>query len=165
MSETPVFLIAKILGISTTVFLSGFAFCASYYSLPALALAPVPLRLQQWQVIYDLGKLVSPPVSAVSALLWGLTAWNSKNNQDSSDWKFYAAASFATLAIPLWTLVVMMPTNNELIKRSKAAKEGFEPLDSEQESVKLLGAWDRMNFVRAVLPMVGAWVGLYALLR
>lgn len=74
-------------------------------------------------------------------------------------------ASLATFAIPLWTVVFMRPTNNELMRRAKAAKEATESVAYENESVKLLALWDRMNFVRAVLPMVGAWFGLYAALR
>jgi hypothetical protein len=69
MAETNTLLIARILGISSSLFLSGFAFSASYYTSAAISLSPIPLRLQQWQVVYDLGKIVSPPVSALSGLL------------------------------------------------------------------------------------------------
>lgn len=35
----------------------------------------------------------------------------------------------------------------------------------EIESKQSLKTWDKMNMVRAVLPMVGAWFGLYAALK
>jgi len=163
--SSPAFLVTRLLGISSSVFLSGFAFSASYYGIPAIVLAPLPLRLTQWQVIYDLGKLVSPPVSALSAALWGVAAWIS-HGQHSEDWKFYATAGAFTFAVPLWTVVVMLPTNNDLMKKAKLGGE----LEAESESFKVtsekaLVKWDRMNMVRAVLPMVGAWVGLYAALK
>jgi hypothetical protein len=116
-------------------------------------------------VIYDLGKLVSPPVSAVSAVLWGVAAWVS-HGRHGEDWKLYATAGFLTFAVPLWTVAVMMHTNNDLMKKAKVGGE----LEAESESFKTsseqaLVTWDRMNMVRAVLPMVGAWVGLYAALK
>ena len=162
MSEASAFLIARILGISSSVFLSGFAFSASYLGMPALALAPISLRLQQWQVIYDLGKLVSPTVAAASTLLWGFTAWSARGTEV---WKFYAAGGLATFAILPWTIAVMMPTNLELMRRAKVAKEDAEGLNFKKESAVMLTKWNIMNYVRAVLPMVGAWVGLYAALR
>lgn len=162
MSETPVFLIARILGISSSVFLSGFAFSASYLGLPALALAPIPLRLQQWQVIYDLGKLVSPTLAAASGVLWGLSAWIARG---SEDWRFYAAAGIISFSILPWTVAVMMTSNKELMRRAKVSKEEAESLKFGEDSAKILARWDSMNYVRAVLPMIGAWVGLYAMLR
>lgn len=162
MSESPIYLIPRILGISGSVFLSGFAFSASYYGLPAIALSPISLRLQQWQIIYDLGKLVSPSVSAASTLLWGWSAWSAR---DSDAGKFYAAAGGLTLGVLLWTVAVMMPTNLELMRRAKTAKEDGESTKFEEESAKVLATWNWMNYVRAVLPMVGAWVGLYAALK
>jgi len=163
-SETPFSLVARILGISGSVFLSGFAFSASYYSLPAIALSPVPLRLQQWRVIYDLGKLVSPSVSAVTALLWALSASSVKDSEDSA-WKLYAVAGLATASVPIWTVGFMLPTNNELMRMAKVAKEGSETTVYGREAGVLLNKWSWMNYVRAVLPMVGAWVGLYGALK
>jgi hypothetical protein len=165
MFETSSFLISRILGISSSVFVSGFAFSASYLGIPALALAPIPLRLQQWQVIYDLGKLVAPTVSFTSSLIWGYTAWTARAGEE---WKFYAVAGLATFAFLPWTAVVMLPVNNELMKRAKLGKEDAGDVKDGKlvrESEVLLARWDWMNYVRALLPMVGAWVGLYAALR
>ena len=153
------------LGTSGSVFLSGFAFSASYYGLPAAALSPIPLRLQQWQVIYDLGKFISPPVSAASALLWGYSAWSAKDNEDPLEWKLYAVAGLATFSVLAWTLAFIRPTNNELMRRAKVAKEVTETAVFGRESIEILARWSWMNYVRAVLPMVGAWVGIYGALR
>jgi hypothetical protein len=59
----------------------------------------------------------------------------------------------------------MMPTNLDLMRRAKVAKEDAESLKFEKESEVMLAKWNIMNYVRAVLPMIGAWVGLYAALR
>jgi hypothetical protein len=71
----------------------------------------------------------------------------------------------ATFAILPWTVAVMMPTNLDLMRRAKVAKEDAESLKFEKESEVMLAKWNIMNYVRAVLPMIGAWVGLYAALR
>ncbi len=162
MSESSTYFIPRILGISGSIFLSGYSFSASYYTLPAISLSPIPLRLQQWQVVYDEGKLVAPPLSAISALAWAWTAWTAK---DSDAVKYYAAAAGLSAGFLFWTLGAMMSTNIELERRVKAAKEDGEKVLFREESGRLLESWTRMNYVRAALPMVGAWVGLYAALK
>jgi hypothetical protein len=137
--------------------------------MPALSLAPIAIQLQQWQAIYDLGKLVSPTVGIASSSVWGYAAWFSYTHahRSSSDWKFYALAGLVTLSILPWTILVMMPTNLDLMKRAKATVEVEGEKDGafKAESVKALDRWNVMNYVRAVPPMVGAWIGLYAALR
>ena len=155
-------------GISSSVFLSGFAFSASYYGMPAVNLAPFPLRLKQWKEIFDIGKYFAPTLGVTSALFWGIASRNALMNSGQgkdSNWKIYAIASLSTFGIIPWTLFFMMPTNNELIRRSQAPiaeseKEGFEV-----ESQHLLSNWTALNWVRAVLPLTGAGLGLYAALK
>ena len=165
MSETPLFLITRLLGISGSIFLSGFAFSASFYSTPAISLAPLPLRLQQWQVIYDLGKLVSPPLSVATGIAWGSAAWIAKGSASGGEeWKLYAVTAAATFGVLAWTLGAMMGTNLELLRMAKAAREdsGSKMLVGAEKAV---ATWNWMNYVRAVIPMVGAWVGIYAALK
>ena len=104
-------------------------------------------------------------MSALSASLWGVAAWIA-HGQHSEDWIFYAIAGAFSFAVPLWTLVVMMPSNNDLLQKAKAGGElEFQSEEFKAGSEKSLGAWDWMNMVRAVLPMVGAWVGIFAALK
>jgi hypothetical protein len=148
--------------------LPGYAFSASNLGIPALGLAPVPLRLQQWLVIYDVGKYVSPPVSITSAVSWATAAWISHSQGGDSEWKLYAVAALATASVLGFTVLAMLPTNKELIRRAKVVTEAKgDELDREFEakSEELIGLWDSLNYVRAVLPMVAAWVGLYAALK
>ncbi|KAH8592829.1 hypothetical protein B0O99DRAFT_629086 [Bisporella sp. PMI_857] len=63
------------LGLTTSSFLSSFAFTASYLAIPSVALAPVSLQVRQWAVIYNYGKLVSPPLATLSALIWSTAAY------------------------------------------------------------------------------------------
>ena len=74
-------------------------------------------------------------------------------------------AGTVTFAVLPWTVGFMMPTNVELMRRAKAAKEDAEGARFKEESEAALKTWWWMNYVRAVLPMAGAWVGLYVALR
>lgn len=165
--STPSFLVTRILGITTSAFLSGFAFSASYYTVPAISIAPLALQFKQWQVVYDLGKLVSPPLSAAGAAAWGYAAWHSSTHEGDATWKLYSVAAALTLAILVWTVAVMMPTNKDLMKMAKIADEVDETEAKvfAQESVKAPRRWNWMNFVRAVLPMIGTVVGLIAAIK
>ncbi|PVH85617.1 DUF1772-domain-containing protein [Cadophora sp. DSE1049] len=164
-------ILPRLLGISGSIFLSGFAFSASYYTLPATALAPLPLRLKQWLVVYDLGKLISPPLSAISAACWFYSAYASHSLHPSTSatdtTQLYATAGALTLCTTVWTVLAMMPTNKALMRRVKAVKEGVEgeSVEWKREAERKLGTWSWMNYVRAVIPLVGGWVGMYAALK
>jgi hypothetical protein len=112
-------------------------------------------------VIYDFGKLVSPPVTAFSGVLWGTAAYLA-SSQGSGDGRLYAIAGLLSFGVLPWTVLVMMPVNQELMRRAKVEDESAKFMVESKQS---LASWDSMNYVRAVLPMVGAWVGLYAALK
>jgi len=193
-SSSSVFLATRALGISTSLFLSGkpslvlsqtsfllpasnkpgYAFSASQLAIPAIALSPVPLRLKQWAVIYNEGALVSPTFAASSLLLWSYSAWSSYhstsilNSSSGADWKLYLLAGGLTFSILPWTLTVLMPVNKELMRRVKVVEERSSEAGGNnfgEESGVLIKRWDRLHFVRACLPLLGAWVGLYGALR
>jgi hypothetical protein len=66
---------------------------------------------------------------------------------------FISVARIATLVILPFTGVVMMPTNKELMR---LAKEGLEEqgMVSESNGATILSKWNKMNCIRAVLPMI-----------
>ena len=88
-----------------------------------------------------------------------------KGTEDPSEWKFYAGAGLGTISVLMWTVAVMRPTNNELMRLVKVAKEAGKTAAFERDSVVALARWSWMNYVRGILPLVGAWVGLYAALK
>lgn len=182
-SSSPAFLITRALGISTSLFLSGYAFSASQLSIPAISLSPLPLRLSQWSLIYTSGAKVSPPLAIFSLFTWGYASYLSYSHSHSpsisssislsgdgtSDWVLYVLAGGLSFSILPWTLIMMMPTNNELLRRAKVAKEregkGEVKEEEDKESGKLIEKWDGLHFVRFWLPTLGAAVGLYAVLK
>jgi hypothetical protein len=61
-----------------------------------------------------------------------------------------------------------MPVNKELIRRVKVAEERSSEAEGkkfEDDSGALIKRWDRQHFVRACLPLLGAWFGLYGARR
>jgi hypothetical protein len=130
--------------------LPGHAFSASNLGIPALGLVPLPLRLKQWPVIYDVGKFVSPPVSITSAASWATAAWISYSRGDYLDWKLYAVAALVTASVLGFTVLVMLPTNKGLRRRAKVVREvkGEEMEQGfEVKSEELIGLWDSLNYV------------------
>jgi hypothetical protein len=79
----------------------------------------------------------------------------------------YSAAGLLTLSVLIWTGVFMLPTNKDLMHREKISRDvkNTDMLVFEKQSFASLKRWDGMNLVRAVLPMVGAIVGLSAALN
>ena len=162
---------AHLLGISSSFFLSGFAFAASFYTLPALSHSPLPARLLGWLEVYDLGKLISPTIAAASAVFWGYLTYASYSMKAGglvrSSWQSYLAAGLLTFAILPWTLVVMMPANKTLMKAAwKVQIDGAEAIKL-QDHAKLeetIGLWGTMNWFRAVTPMVGGMIGVWGIL-
>lgn len=67
----------------------------------------------------------------------------------------------------------MRPTNNALMRMAKVAREGKDEGSEsgsgsgrfQRDAERDLGRWSWMNYVRAVIPLVGGWVGLYAALK
>lgn len=136
--------------------------------MPALGLAPINLRLKQWLKVYDLGKFVSPPLGLASGITWGLLSYSHYEIQ-SLAWRNYAAAGFLTFGgTVLWTVAVMMGANNELMEMAKTGNQKREregdngALKDRAETV--LSRWDKMNWMRTVLPLVGGAVGMWGML-
>lgn len=61
----------------------------------------------------------------------------------------------------------MMPTNSALIKAAHEVQSGKVGSFSEAESKRLIALiekWGLQNWVRTVMPLVGAGVGIWAIL-
>lgn len=48
---------------------------------PALLDAPAPLLVKQWQKVFDTGKVVAPPLSIISAAIFGTLAYKCKGHE------------------------------------------------------------------------------------
>jgi hypothetical protein len=162
---------AHLLGISSSIFLSGFSFAASFYTMPALSHASLPVQLLGWLEVYDLGKLISPPVGAASSVLWGYLTYAAYSRKADGlfrkSWHSYLAAGLLTFAILPWTLVIMMPSNKTLMEAAWKVQAGGADaikLENYAELEKSMELWGTLNWFRTVTPMVGGMIGLWAVL-
>ena len=153
--------------------MTGFAFTASYLGIPAISLAPIPLRLKQWQILYDLGALVSPTLSVASASIWAYLAYTSYSSGTNvgkqqgaviSKSSLYSLAAVATGSVIVYTGLFIVSTNKDLMRLNKTAGMSGAGSVSEAEVKALITSWSSMTYVRAVLPMLGSLVGLYAVI-
>jgi hypothetical protein len=118
--------------------------------------------LNQWVRLYHYGHLLLPTMSVVTSLLYGYTAAGKRSSAQS--WVAYAVAGVMTLSMIPFTLLVMVPTNNTLFRLADEIKSDAAVTTLGQVQ-KLVTRWGRMHFIRSLSPLVGAVIGLTALLN
>ncbi|EAA31381.1 DUF1772-domain-containing protein [Neurospora crassa] len=129
-----------------------------------------------------------PPLAFLTASLYGLSAYKLRSSATSSSSsssssassrtqtqkptqtqkrknekrsKLFAIAAIATLAIGPLTLLVMSPTNKELMRLNEIQIEPG-PLVSDVEEVReLVRRWNWLHIVRSLGPVVGCVVGWF----
>jgi hypothetical protein len=131
--------------------------------MPGLLSAPVSGRLlaQQWQAMFNMGKVAAPTVAVVSVAAYAYTAYD--RSKRHLYWTRYAAAGALTLSIIPFTLIFMHPTNQSLLQ---IASGGATAAVVNDDSVRaLITKWAGLNLIRSLLPLGGAVVGLWALVQ
>ena len=112
-------------------------------------------------------------LSVASAGVWTYLAYRSYDSGTTackqqgavaSKSLLYSLAAAATASVLLYTVVIIMPTNKDLMKLNRTAGVTGAASMSEAEVKALLKSWNSMNYVRAVLPMLGSLMGLYAVI-
>ncbi|KAK3498957.1 uncharacterized protein B0T23DRAFT_433925 [Neurospora hispaniola] len=144
-----------------------------------------PILLSSWSTLYHHGALTMPPLAFLTASLYGLSAYKLRSSSSSSSFssssprtqkqtqtqtqqrknekrsKLFAIAAIATLAIGPLTLLVMSPTNKELMRLNEIQIEPG-PLVSDVEEVReLVRRWNWLHIVRSLGPVVGCVVGWF----
>ena len=67
--------VAQVVGLTSTAFLAGKTFAASFGTTPALLHAPAPLLAKQWKELFDADKLVNPVLSVLGLGVFGWFAY------------------------------------------------------------------------------------------
>ncbi|KAH7414541.1 hypothetical protein DE146DRAFT_627570 [Phaeosphaeria sp. MPI-PUGE-AT-0046c] len=179
--------------ISTTTFWS-MNFTIDYLTFPALLLGGVPKASssskhsprfltpstdssqasgpflnRQWQEVYWRGHRWGPLSAILSGASFMTAAWfsSSKSNQQY----LYATAAVAAVSVVPWTILVMVPYNNELHRRGDAQLAAGEK-DAEQEAkgdgrdlMVLIRKWLFYNDIRASLALGATLAGVMASLQ
>jgi hypothetical protein len=163
---------------------SGAIGSISWQSVPALMDAPAPLLAKQWKKIFDSGKVVAPPMAAISSAIFGYLAYRGMPAHDldgssvltipeptaSSGFKLYTIAAILVPSIIPYTVFLMSGINSKL--QEKAASLANASLtDTAVESGvaqgetahELLDKWATLNLGRSLLPLISTLVAGWAI--
>jgi Domain of unknown function (DUF1772) len=149
--------IAQVLGLTSSIFLSGINIGSSHLTVPILYTRPASISTPIFNEFYLRGAATLVPLSIFSASCSALVAYLLPSQRN-----LWATAAVATIAQLPWTILAMMKTNNRLniIAASKTEQE-----KSQEEVVGLLRQWAWMNVVRGLLAMVGGLAGVWAVME
>lgn len=148
---------AQMLGLTSSLLLSGANIGASYLTLPILYTRPTSTSTPIFNELYTRGATTLVPLGTFSAICSALAAYLHPSQR-----QLWAIAAVATFAQTPWTLLVMMGTNNRL--NAIAASKTEQEKASKEEVEGLLRQWAWMNVVRGLLAMVGGLAGLWAVI-
>ncbi|KAI5805175.1 hypothetical protein EDC01DRAFT_360263 [Geopyxis carbonaria] len=144
-------LTAQMLGITTSLFLSGSAFTYTFAAAPACLLAPPALAASQWKHLYLRGRSMSPPLAVLSSSAWAYCAYTTGESV------YYWVIGLVVGIVP-YTLAVMMPTNQAI-----GGMAGKKDADGALLQ-KLVKKWEWLNAVRFITPALGGAIGLWTAL-
>ena len=148
----------QVLGLTTSIFLSGVNIGASVLTLPILYTRPVSISTPIFHEFYVRGALTLVPLGIFSAACSAFVAYLLPSQRN-----IWAIVGVATISQTPWTLLAMKSTNDRL--NAIAASKVEQEKASEEEVVGLLRRWAWLNVVRGMLPLVGGLSGVWAVLE
>ena len=149
---------AQVLGLTSSIFLSGINFGASHLTLPILYTRSPSISTPFFNEFYIRGAVTVVPLGLFSASCSALVAYLLPSQRTL--WSVAGVATFAQLP---WTRLVMMKTIDRLLAIPASKDEQVKA--SEAEVVALLRQWAWMNIVRGLMAMVGGLTGLWAVVK
>jgi hypothetical protein len=167
-----------------TVNHSGAIGSISWQSVPALMDAPAPLLAKQWKKIFDSGKVVAPPMAAISSAIFGYLAYRGMFTHAldrtgiltileptaSSGFKLYTIAAILVPSIIPYTVFLMSGINSKLQEKAASlANASLTDADVEsgvaqgETAHELLDKWAILNLGRSMLPLISTLVAGWAI--
>jgi hypothetical protein len=120
--------------------------------------------VRQWSRTYHYGHIILPAVCIATCGLYAYIGLN-KRAARRKDWRTWAAAGVATIAMVPFTWVIMTPTNNTLFRLEAASVLASEPPADLGAVRELVVRWSWLHATRSLFPLVGAVVGFRGLLH
>lgn len=153
MDRVDILKATSLVGLSSSIWLSGIYFGSSHLTVPLLFGLPVETSTAAFKKLYYSGAATVVPLALLSTLSHGVAGYLDEEKRVG-----YAIAATSTIATLAWTAAAMAGLNDKLIAIAgdKKAREDVRPAEAD----KLLRQWQWMNMVRAVLAGVGGVVGL-----
>ena len=141
--------------------------------------ASTDLILRQWELTYSTGHMIGPASCVLSTLAFLLAAWMLPNNGPQTRSCYYFAAVSGAMAFP-FTVIWILPVNNELYKRAERSKrpneskkpssgaklEGKATQDLERvDTLTLIARCLYLSKIRALMPLPAILAAAYALTK
>jgi len=123
---------------------------------------PVADRLALWEFSYEVGKLHMASSGVISALALSVSAYLASAPPLRNVFTAGAVAAFTSAA---FTLIFLMPVNNELIAMRKANEVKPMELKEERRALELLDSWralHRFRIVTGLVPWLASTIALLA---
>jgi hypothetical protein len=135
------------LALTSAALFAGAAFYVNMAEQPARLGLDDQALLRQWKPSYKHGASIQAPLALVGFAL-GVIAW-----WQSGDWRWMAGA-FALVAAWPYTLLVIRPTNNELLATDSA--------QAGAHTRALIQQWGRLHAGRTLMGMTATIFFLWA---
>ncbi|KAK9371608.1 uncharacterized protein V1513DRAFT_428387 [Lipomyces chichibuensis] len=155
--------LAQFIGIIGSAFISGAIMSLSALTIPALKAPKVstPDTAARFRTLVFSVRRMVPFLAILPTLSFAFLAWNAPHAKMAHSIAAVCSAGF----IP-YTFLFMMGTIRAIFSKAEVLESksrGAESSEAENLEV-LLNRWAMMNSVRGMLPLLGAMVGLSAVL-
>jgi len=157
---------AQLLGITSSLFLSGTYFASPALFIPLLLLQPTKLSISLFADLFHRGALFIVPLSVISTLSSAVAAFlcPAHTNVDVLRRRISVAAALFAFAPLAYTRLVMAEGIDRLVQM--AGEKGKAETEEEEggrdgEVRVLLKRWAGQTYVRAALAGTGGLVGLW----
>ncbi len=153
---------------------SGSQFSLSFVSGAALlasSTADEATLLAQFRVIFRRGFVLCPPFAAIATLANlgnAYISWRS-NNGGAGVALHFLLAGVCTASLVPFTLMFVVRSEGLLLEKAAEKPGDGKPRDGKDKVTwsvartrELIGEWARLNYVRALFPLVGALISYTA---
>lgn len=149
-----------VLGISSSLIVSGIHFSSSFLTVPILSALPADTSTQIFAKFYQHSAKIVAPLTAFSTTMFGLSAYFFIGAGRGFNIALGHAAGLA-FATFVWTRLVMMGVTRALLVNSDGVKltDGVDQAEVE----RLMRKWKWMNVPRGCLIFGGGLIGLAVL--
>ncbi|KAK7908058.1 hypothetical protein PG985_015361 [Apiospora marii] len=148
----------------------------SFFVVPRLLESPTPLMLRQWGRMFAATSRFFPPAMMVPGLAHAALAYyytvaaTTRGTTQKGAAICNAVAALAALSVMPWTLGLLAPINEKLLRKvdeaqSLGAKEVEERevgVEEEETAHALVDRWALLNLYRGGAVLVSGCLGLYA---
>jgi hypothetical protein len=148
---------------------AGSILCLSYFPLPIIRAVSsdhsTARAMDHIKALFSSGSHIYPPLSGITAGLYGLLAYIAPSG--SSQRIGYSVAAVGSIGIAPFTVGVMLGAANQRILDlyEKRKKDGAKAVEMDKKEVDLLlQRFEWLNAIRAAIMASGALAGLYTAL-